>query len=83
MRQASQLPGLFIWADSDDYPPTAEVMEWLYGISSNPGKKFIHYAGPEAPWLAYEDKDVPATGSHGPTCSRLIRNCPAPSWIGL
>jgi dienelactone hydrolase len=65
MRQASQLPGLFVWADSDDYPPTAEVMEWLYGISSNPDKKFIHYAGPEAPWLAYEDKDVPATGSHG------------------
>jgi dienelactone hydrolase len=65
MRQASQLPGLFVWADSDDYPPTAEVMEWLYGISSNPGKKFIRYAGPEAPWLAYEDKDVPATGSHG------------------
>jgi dienelactone hydrolase len=65
MRQASQLPGLFVWADSDDYPPTAEVMEWLYGISSNPGKKFIRHAGPEAPWLAYEDKDVPATGSHG------------------
>jgi len=65
MRQASQLPGLFVWADSDDYPPTAEVMEWLYGISSNPGKKFIRQAGPEAPWLAYEDKDVPATGSHG------------------
>jgi dienelactone hydrolase len=65
MRQASQLPGLFVWADNDDYPPTAEVMEWLYGISSNPGKKFVHYAGQEAPWLAYEDKDVPATGSHG------------------
>jgi dienelactone hydrolase len=65
MRQASQLPALFVWADSDDYPPTAEVMEWLYDISSNPDKKFIHYAGPEAPWLAYEDKDVPASGSHG------------------
>jgi dienelactone hydrolase len=65
MRLASQLPGLFVWADGDDYPPTAEVMEWLYGISSNPGKTFIHYAGQEAPWLAYEDKDVPATGSHG------------------
>jgi hypothetical protein len=65
MRQASQLPGLFVWADNDDYPPTAEVMEWLYGISSNPGKKAVHYAGQEAPWLGYEDKDVPATGSHG------------------
>jgi dienelactone hydrolase len=65
MRLASQLPGLFVWADGDDYPPTAEVMEWLYGISTNPGKMFIHYAGQEAPWLAYEDKDVPATGSHG------------------
>jgi pimeloyl-ACP methyl ester carboxylesterase len=65
LRQASQLPGLFVWADNDDYPPTAEVMEWLYGISPNPGKKYIHYAGQEAPWLGYESADVAATGSHG------------------
>jgi dienelactone hydrolase len=65
VRQSSQLPGLFVWANHDDYPPTAEVMEWLYGISPNPGKKFIHYAGEEAPWLGYESTDVPATGSHG------------------
>jgi dienelactone hydrolase len=65
LRQASQLPGLFVWANGDDYPPTAEVMEWLYGISSNPGKKFVHYGGEAAPWLAYESADVPATGSHG------------------
>jgi dienelactone hydrolase len=77
MRQASQLPGLFVWADSDDYPPTAEVMEWLYGISSNPDKKFIHYAGPEAPWLAYEDKDVPATGSHGTDLFKVHPDVPA------
>jgi dienelactone hydrolase len=76
MRQASQLPGLFVWADSDDYPPTAEVMEWLYDISSNPDKKFLHYAGPEAPWLAYEDKDVPATGSHGTDLFKVHPNVP-------
>ena len=76
LRQASQLPGLFVWADNDDYPPTAEVMEWLYGISSNPGKKFIHYAGVEAPWLGYESADVPATGSHGTDLFKTHQDLP-------
>ena len=69
LRQASQLPGLFVVADDDEYPPTAEAMEWLYITSSNPGKKFVHYSATEdAPWLWYEPFDlgrVPATGSHG------------------
>jgi hypothetical protein len=77
LRHASQLPGLFVWADNDDYPPTAEVMEWLYGISSNPGKKFVHYAGKEAPWLAYESADVPATGSHGTDLFKAHPELPA------
>ncbi|HXX01740.1 MAG TPA: DinB family protein [Candidatus Acidoferrales bacterium] len=68
MRQASQLPGLFVVSDDDEYPPTVEVMEWLYDCSSSPQKQFIHYIGPKAPWLWYETSDpskVPATGSHG------------------
>jgi formylglycine-generating enzyme required for sulfatase activity/dienelactone hydrolase len=69
MRQASQLPGLFVVADDDEYPPTVEVMELLYITSSNSGKKFVHYsAGQEAPWLWYEGPDVgkvPANGGHG------------------
>jgi tetratricopeptide (TPR) repeat protein len=68
LRQASQLPGLFVVADDDEYPPTVGAMEWLYITSSNPGKKFVHYsAAQEAPWLWYEDSSgkIPAKGGHG------------------
>lgn len=68
LRQASQLPGLFVVSDDDEYPPTVEAMEWLYDCSASPQKKFIHYIGPKAPWLWYETSNaskVPATGSHG------------------
>jgi len=69
MRQASQLPGLFVVADGDEYPPTAEAMQLLYATSSNSGKKFVHYsASHDAPWLWYEPVDVgkvPAAGNHG------------------
>jgi hypothetical protein len=68
LRQASQLPGLFVVSDDDEYPPTVEAMEWLYDCSASPQKQFIHYIGPKAPWLWYETSNVskvPATGSHG------------------
>jgi len=69
LRQASQLPALFVVADDDEYPPTREAMELLYITSSNPGKKFVHYsAAHDAPWLWYEPFDigkVPAQGGHG------------------
>jgi len=69
LRQASQLPGLFVVADDDEYPPTVEAMEWLYINSSSPGKKFVHYsAAQDAPWIWYETSDaskVPADGGHG------------------
>jgi dienelactone hydrolase len=68
LRQASQLPVLFVVSDDDEYPPTVEAMEWLYDCSASPQKQFIHYHGPKAPWLWYETSDasrVPATGSHG------------------
>src|SRR6266403_1895163 len=69
LRQASQLPELFVVADDDEYPPIVEAMELLYITSSNSGKKFIHYsASHEAPWLWYEPFDigkVPAKGGHG------------------
>jgi len=69
MRQASQLPGLFVVADDDEYPPTQEAMELLYITSSDPGKKFVHYsAAQDAPWIWYETSDaskVPANGGHG------------------
>ena len=66
MQQAFQLPGLFVVAEDDEYPPTVEAMEWLYLSSSNPGRKFVHYPGQKPPWLGFEDvRGVPATGSHG------------------
>ena len=66
LREASQLPGLFVVSDDDEYPPTAEAMERLYIHSSNPSKQFVHYVGEEAPWLWYESEPaVAATGSHG------------------
>jgi dienelactone hydrolase len=69
LRQASQLPELFVVADDDEYPPTVEAMEFLYLASSNPGKKFVHYsAAQDAPWIWYETSDaskVPAHGGHG------------------
>src|SRR5213078_3112571 len=69
LRQASQLPELFVVADDDEYSPIVEAMELLYIIASSPSRKFVHYsASHEAPWLWYEPFDigrVPAGGGHG------------------
>jgi len=69
LRQASQLPELFVAADDDEYPPIVEPMELLYITASSPSRKFVHYSSShEAPWLWYEPFDigkVPAGGGHG------------------
>jgi len=69
LRQASELPELFVVADDDEYPPIVEGMELLYITASSPSRKFVHYsASHEAPWLWYEPFDigkVPANGGHG------------------
>ncbi|MFZ0805946.1 MAG: alpha/beta fold hydrolase [Candidatus Sulfotelmatobacter sp.] len=44
LRDQSQLPELFAFADDDEFRPTVEVMPWLYSVASNPGKKYVHYA---------------------------------------
>jgi alpha/beta superfamily hydrolase len=81
LRQASQLPGLFVVADDDEYPPIVEAMELLYITSSNSGKKFVHYsAAQEAPWLWYEPFDigkVPAKGGHGTDMFKVHPELPA------
>ncbi len=80
LRQASQLPGLFVVADDDEYPPTVEAMEWLYVTSSSPYKKFVHYsAAEEAPGLWYEPVGVgrvPAKGGHGTDMFKLHPELP-------
>ena len=88
LRQASQLPGLFVVDDNDEYPPTVEAMEWLYVSSASPYKKLVHYsAAREAPWIWYEPFDigtVPATSSHGTDLfQRSIRKRTGLSLIGL
>jgi len=69
LHERSQLPGLFVVSDDDEYPPTQQAMQLLYGTSSSPSKKLIHYAAvKEAPWIWYEPFDigkVPAKGGHG------------------
>jgi tetratricopeptide (TPR) repeat protein len=69
LHEASQLPGLFVFSDDDEYPPEQEAMQMIYGASSSPSKKLIHYSAvKEAPWLWYETSDgskVPAKGGHG------------------
>ena len=68
LHEAAHLPGLFVVADDDEYPPTAEAMAWLYATSTSPQKQLVHYVGRKAPWLWYEPFDigrVPALGGHG------------------
>jgi tetratricopeptide (TPR) repeat protein len=69
LHEASQLPGLFVFSDGDEYPPEQEAMQLLYDTSSSPSRKLIHYSAvKEAPWLWYETSDsskVPAKGGHG------------------
>jgi dienelactone hydrolase len=69
LRQASQLPELFVAADDDEYPPIVEAMELLYVVASSPSRRFVHFsASHEAPWRWYEPFDVgrvPAGGGHG------------------
>jgi hypothetical protein len=81
LRQASQLPELFVVDDDVEYPPTVEAMELLYITASSPGKKFIHYsAAQDAPWLWYETADagkVPATGGHGTDLFEVHPELPA------
>jgi hypothetical protein len=69
LRQASQLPELFVFSDEDEYPPIQDAMKLLYVTASSPSKKLVHYsAAEEAPWLWYEPINVgkvPAKGGHG------------------
>jgi hypothetical protein len=43
LQRASRLPALFSVADDDAFPPTVEIMPWLFNICSNPSKKYVHY----------------------------------------
>src|SRR3984957_3220139 len=44
LRSAPKTPVFFSVADDDEFPGSVEAIEWLYSLTSNPGKKFVHYA---------------------------------------
>ena len=44
LREANLLPIFAAVADDDEFRPTVEIMPWLFSLSSNPGKQFVHYA---------------------------------------
>jgi dienelactone hydrolase len=74
LAQSPDLPELFVVANDDEYPPTVEVMEWLYVKSASREKQFLRYPGQEAPWRGFEAPPwVPATGRHG---ADLLRTHP-------
>lgn len=44
LRNSAKVPVFFSVADDDEFPPTVLAIEWLYSLTSNPGKTLIHYA---------------------------------------
>lgn len=44
LRQRSQIPELFAMADDDEFRDTVQIVPWLFAVSSNSGKRFVHYA---------------------------------------
>jgi dienelactone hydrolase len=44
LRKSEKLPVFFAVADDDEFPSTVEAVEWLYSLTSNPGKKLVRYA---------------------------------------
>jgi dienelactone hydrolase len=44
LRNSANLPVFFAVADDDEFKPTVQVMEWLYSLTPNSGKKFVHYS---------------------------------------
>jgi tetratricopeptide (TPR) repeat protein len=43
LRDSANLPVFFGVADDDEFPGTVQAVEWLYSLTPNSGKKFIHY----------------------------------------
>jgi dienelactone hydrolase len=44
LRNSAKTPVFFGVADDDEFQGVVEEMEWLYTLTSNPGKKLAHYA---------------------------------------
>jgi dienelactone hydrolase len=44
LRNSPNLPVFFAVADDDEFPPTVLAIEWLYSLTSSPGKRLVHNA---------------------------------------
>jgi dienelactone hydrolase len=44
LRHSANLPVFFAVADDDEFPPSVVAIEWLYTVTPNPGRRFVHYA---------------------------------------
>jgi hypothetical protein len=44
LRHSATVPVFFSVADDDQFPPTVQAIEWLYSLTSNRRKRFVHYA---------------------------------------
>jgi len=44
LRNSEKVPVFFSVADDDEFPTIPLAMEWLYSLTSNPGKTFARYA---------------------------------------
>ena len=43
LRQPKSVPVFFAVADDDEFKPTVEAVQWLYTVTKNPEKQFVHY----------------------------------------
>jgi len=44
IRKAGKLPLLVGFADDDEFKPTIDAIQWIFSLSSDPGKQIVHYA---------------------------------------
>lgn len=60
LRKSQKLPMMLSAADDDG--AAVEVMQWLYGLSTNPGSKFVHYtSGGHGTEMFAAHKELPGT----------------------
>jgi dienelactone hydrolase len=44
LRSSAKLPVFFAVADDDEFRGVVQAIEWIYVLTPNPGKRFVHYA---------------------------------------
>lgn len=61
LHDSAHLPVLLSAADDDEFPGNAEIMEWLYSVSADPGSKFVRYpTGGHGTEMFAVQKELPA-----------------------